>query len=380
MIKIDFCNFDQEFLDIKKEELLEDFYFRVSREKSSLKHLRCILKKITKKPVSIKKNIRDIIDFDFDFEKYTDDYYFYEYINFSEFYRQTMKLTTKNQREHFLLNLKRIAELPENGGFSDFDDNFMTFIEPTYFTAKINNHDDFRSYIDNELFSFIKVMNEELKLFFKYDTYISSIRASLLNAMGLEICPYCNEALIHNLSDRSYADLDHFYSQSNFPLFTLSFSNFVPSCSICNRTLKTSSVTRIINPKIESFGDTARFRINDAIELLRYNDVNVDISIDENIENAALEKINGSIDMFDLIDRYNHSDIKKIARNYFEKAQTDLNDNYKRSIGKIKPKVLSMSEKEYIQYVFEIDFDETNVLNNRLGKFRLDLINQLTRD
>ncbi|TCI20401.1 hypothetical protein [Exiguobacterium sp. SL-9] len=380
MIKIDISNFNHDQLNFMKDKLLDEFYLKISTKRSKLRHFRCNLKQITKRPVSIKKNVRDIVEFDFDFEKYQDDYFFYEYINFSEFYRQTKYLTNKEQRECYLMRLKEFAEMPDNIGFYSFDHNFQRFIEPSYFMNKINNNDNFKDYIDNELFFKIKTINENFKIFFDYDTFISPIRSRLLNAIGLEVCPYCNETLIHKLPDRTYADLDHFYSQSNFPLFTLSFNNFIPSCLLCNRTLKKSSITKIMNPRIEGFEKMAYFRMNNVIELLSYNDVTVDISVAHNTEYLDREKINSSIEMFDLNNRYNHSDVKKIAKGYFDKTQNNLNEKYREYIGEIIPYVLQMNEKEYIQYIFGIDFDETSILNNRLGKFKLDLINQLTQD
>ncbi len=64
-------------------------------------------------------------------------------------------------------------------------------------------------------------------------------RKKLMSATGIQVCPYCDRQYItsfYDAKEKLYAtsELDHFYSQMKYPLFSLSLFNFIPSCHICN--------------------------------------------------------------------------------------------------------------------------------------------------
>ena len=60
----------------------------------------------------------------------------------------------------------------------------------------------------------------------------------------------------------STADLDHFYNKDIFPLFALSFFNFVPSCQVCNSRLKSTRWEECVYPYDEGFDDDGVFEVD----------------------------------------------------------------------------------------------------------------------
>lgn len=80
------------------------------------------------------------------------------------------------------------------------------------------------------------VVKDEWKLFGKaYAKLISRhINIKLIEQYGIKCCPYCNENYIFNRKKKSGAQLDHFFSKEQYPLFALSLYNLVPSCTTCN--------------------------------------------------------------------------------------------------------------------------------------------------
>ncbi len=64
----------------------------------------------------------------------------------------------------------------------------------------------------------------------------------LVKNLKLDVCPYCNRNFIINTKINSKevtkirrtAQLDHFYSESQYPYLALSFYNLIPSCPTCN--------------------------------------------------------------------------------------------------------------------------------------------------
>ncbi|OMF75265.1 hypothetical protein BK143_02500 [Paenibacillus peoriae] len=71
---------------------------------------------------------------------------------------------------------------------------------------------------------------------------------TLVESLGIKVCPLCNRNYINNTSRTKYGSkrtcqLDHFYSQSDYPLLAMSFYNLIPVCSSCNHTKSNSSIT-----------------------------------------------------------------------------------------------------------------------------------------
>lgn len=89
----------------------------------------------------------------------------------------------------------------------------------------------------------------------------------LASLLKVNVCPYCNRqytfTIIDNRQGITRPAFDHFLSKSRFPLFGLSLYNLVPSCTICNSTLKGKnhfSIVTHLNPYIVGFDDDCKFR------------------------------------------------------------------------------------------------------------------------
>lgn len=90
--------------------------------------------------------------------------------------------------------------------------------------------------------SFDHGVSDILKKVFNYEYFSKTdkkYRSKLLSATKITICPYCDRQYISYYSDdNTTADLDHFWDKSEYPYFSLSLFNFIPSCHICNSTFK----------------------------------------------------------------------------------------------------------------------------------------------
>lgn len=64
----------------------------------------------------------------------------------------------------------------------------------------------------------------------------TSMRVKIVKEADLTVCPYCNRDYINCRADNvSGAQLDHFFSKSDYPVFAVSLYNLVPVCANCNR-------------------------------------------------------------------------------------------------------------------------------------------------
>ncbi len=87
----------------------------------------------------------------------------------------------------------------------------------------------------------------------------------LAKDLNINVCPYCNRNYTFTVIDDkeiSRPEFDHFYSKEKYPILALSFYNLIPSCHICNSTLKGREEFTIeshIHPYFESFHDKSKF-------------------------------------------------------------------------------------------------------------------------
>lgn len=154
---------------------------------------------------------------------------------------------------------------------------------------------------------FSQIFNYEgFKTWKNYNAY------HLAKNLQVNVCPYCNRQYTFTIIEKgtekgkTRPEFDHFYNQANYPFLALSFYNLVPSCKICNSTLKGSdkwSLSTHIHPYQDGFGDKCKFSLKllarkgvdffygkeDAFEVILKHDE--DKRIKQNIEDLCLESI-----------------------------------------------------------------------------------------
>jgi len=112
---------------------------------------------------------------------------------------------------------------------------------------------------------------EIIKLAFDYNAYgkvSTPIKKFFKDNNFINYCPYCNleNVAIIPIDEEKNAtghQLDHFFSQTDYPLLSYSMFNLVPSGSNCNSAINKGSIPFTnefhINPYTDGFGDSARF-------------------------------------------------------------------------------------------------------------------------
>ncbi|MDB5232987.1 MAG: hypothetical protein JWN76_3792 [Chitinophagaceae bacterium] len=108
-----------------------------------------------------------------------------------------------------------------------------------------------------------------LEKVFNYTAFVNDKDQSYSFAKKLQVncCPYCNRSYTVTIIDQGNKqivrpDFDHFFPKSKYPLFALSFFNLIPSCPICNRTIKRNQelvYNKYIHPYDDEFGKVLKF-------------------------------------------------------------------------------------------------------------------------
>ena len=75
----------------------------------------------------------------------------------------------------------------------------------------------------------------------------AEINQWIVNKTDTRVCPYCNLTYVYNRKKHSTAQLDHFFSKSEYPMFALGFYNLIPSCPACNR-IKSDNNKKLASP------------------------------------------------------------------------------------------------------------------------------------
>ncbi|CCN38435.1 hypothetical protein VIBNIPon4_110019 [Vibrio nigripulchritudo POn4] len=91
-------------------------------------------------------------------------------------------------------------------------------------------------------------LNKMIYSIFNYDKHsssnVDSIR-QIFSTLDFKVCIYCNRNYTSNFlskgKSRPTFTLDHFYQKEKFPILALSLYNLIPSCSVCNSTIKGSN-------------------------------------------------------------------------------------------------------------------------------------------
>jgi len=141
----------------------------------------------------------------------------------------------------------------------------------------------------------------------RYDAY------RLAEKLQVNVCPYCNINSTFTVIEEdnkkiTRPEFDHFYDKATYPILALSFYNLIPSCHICNSTLKGSeefSIESHLNPYSDSFNEVAKFKLKIEKSTFYHSIKGFNLTLEsENI------RANKNIESFKLETLYqNHKDI-----------------------------------------------------------------------
>jgi len=159
------------------------------------------------------------------------------------------------------------------------------------------------------VFNYKKFSNKNTHAYSAYD---------LAARLDVRVCPYCNRQYTFTVitvdNNVSRPEFDHFFSQEKYPLLSMSFYNLIPSCKICNSTLKHTkqfSLDRNIHPYLYGFDKAARFNYHakDSRTAIGMG-INMEITLTSKEDHLLSEQLNNNIRIFKLKDIYRgHRDI-----------------------------------------------------------------------
>lgn len=198
--------------------------------------------------------------------------------------------------------------------------------------------------------------NQKDKFKYKNEDYNAF---ELVNSLNISTCPYCNRNGIHNIksSKKRTSELDHFYAQSKYPFFAMSFYNLIPSCKVCNQ-LKSNEDKQYINPYDDRFDFNRNakftFKVNDVSFIYSQKGFDLKYKFTKDISYEEKKRIVNNRKVFELKDLYsNHKDVVleliQKAQIYNESYIDELYQKYEGSLFKNREDVLRHITGGYVE-------------------------------
>lgn len=234
--------------------------------------------------------------------------------------------------------------------------------------------------IENQIYSKLNTLNKNdvkdlISWVFNYTSFRDSDYCYLFaKNLNVNVCPYCNRLYTNTVTSKGKQIIkptfDHFYDKGTHPLFSISFYNLIPSCSICNSNLKGTEIFTYkthINPYEEGFDEDGKFIVKSLSDLN-----NLKIKIEVRKKNKL--KIKNNVKVFKLQEIYQASHID-IVKNLAYKFR---NETYETLFTNNTIKTLGLSNKKSIYEFYTSNLYETKDFQNRpLSKFTKDIFDDL---
>lgn len=252
----------------------------------------------------------------------------------------------------------------------------------------IVHHNDFMSrFVDIEANTqeMKKEISKQVKSVFNYEEIISRSKKTsydLAKITNRNTCTYCNRLYTNTIEEkdpvtRRFNDnyritrpvFDHWYCKAKYPLLALSFYNLIPSCSVCNSSIKGSdefSLESHLHPYIDNAINDFSFSYQS--KALSKNEV----TIKYKTKNDKLKK---TLEDFKTKEVYNaHSNLELEDLIDLNKK---YNDNYIDTLFNNTFSNLNMKEPEIYRLIFGIESQESDFYKRPFSKFKKDIIEEL---
>lgn len=195
----------------------------------------------------------------------------------------------------------------------------------------------------------------------------------IIGKANVNVCPYCNLSYTYNRKEKVTAQLDHFFSKSEYPMFSLCYYNLIPSCPACNH-IKLDNSEKMSSPYEENAFENMEitWRLFDGSNPNEKTLRELSNVIQINIESNKAGDIN-NIKIMELNEAYNYH--KEYASEIIKKMQSYLDEDSKKLIQSIAFKnAISDDEIEY--FYFGTCLDEAKNTDRILSKMVRDFAKQ----
>lgn len=231
----------------------------------------------------------------------------------------------------------------------------------------------------NPLIEISDILKKGIKYVFNYNTFITKAKKrydayNLAEALSINTCTYCNRnytntVIKNNGRKITRPQFDHYFDKDKFPLLSLSFFNLIPSCSICNSSIK-GTLKMNLNDYSHPYVDNNinEFSFSYKYSIKSKSGLRVIIIPPKNL------KIKNTLKAFALEEIYNsHTDeLLNLL-----KAKQYFSDKYLSILSKNVLKGVDVSREDLYRIVFGTEPNVDKFVKKPFSKFKKDILKEL---
>ena len=223
-----------------------------------------------------------------------------------------------------------------------------------------------------------------LRRLFSYDGWIKGDSVYSYQLSGVKktnSCPYCNRQYTLTIEQKdakgnvkihiAKPHFDHWYPQQTFPLLALSFYNLLPSCAVCNSSIKGAkvlSVGRFIHPYAQASGYGPDFKFRVLFKSDKDYSLCETRSSDEREE--RMKRAFYIEDVYKYHEKLEVEDLVTLQREY---SGTYLKKMVRTVLKDLMPR---LSVREIIRMLFGAEIDAAHMNDRPMSKLKKDLLEQ----
>lgn len=204
----------------------------------------------------------------------------------------------------------------------------------------------------------------------------------LAKIIGRNTCVYCNRNYIFTVVDVNKAGnkgyisrpvFDHCYTKSDYPMLSLSLYNLIPSCTVCNSSVKGTKSLHYVDyihpyvkdPEASKFTFRATKKPSVKSEWTLAIDCEKGSKIDRTLSELAIEQMysqHASLEVTDIMnfeEAYEDGYINTIVNKLFSDSK------------------ISLSKKDVYRMLFGVEYDSDKFLDRPFSKLKRDLLKQI---
>ena len=232
-----------------------------------------------------------------------------------------------------------------------------------------------------------RVLDDEkkcLESIFNYRNYFyqdKKFAYEVAKLMGMNTCVYCNRQYTMTVVDSDTGEqlvrpeFDHWFPQTDYPDMAISYYNLIPSCYLCNSSLKHDapmSLDKHVHPYIDRKAGFSFTYIPTS------NGHAVDVKIDSHQPKSYQRKVAEMLRLLKIKQIYGiHSDFE--LKDLLDLAEANPPDYIDVLVNDVA-KDLGMNEEDAYRILFGTEQREEDFLKRPMSKFKSDVIKKIRED
>jgi hypothetical protein len=234
---------------------------------------------------------------------------------------------------------------------------------------------------EKEIVDRYKIHHDFFKTVFDYDSWFMNSADSdrydaydLAQNLDMNTCVYCNRLYTSTMKSRLKKKVmrptfDHWVSHAKHPILGLSFYNLIPSCSICNSSVKGFKnflLSTHYHPYVDKdCGSSFKYSYD------YFKSTNIfDIKIIQEFSNVKSFRTTSDLKLKEMFNAHHSelADLIRIKKAYSENYIEKLKDVYS---------AINLSDMEVYRLAFGTEIDENSFHKRPLSKFKKDILKEL---